>query len=99
MNANSVKLPLVVRIALWLWIVTSLGGAIYCFIFEGEVDYKEPLRLFDEVLIQCYYKCEKCGHKYIPTYNSMLWSMHMGRIRYIQCPNCHKKSWNKKVLK
>ena len=51
MNANSVKLPLVVRIALWLWIVTSLGGAIYCFIFEGEVDYKEPLRLFDEVLI------------------------------------------------
>ena len=51
MNANSVKLPLVVRIALWLWIVTSLGGAIYCFIFEGEVDYKEPLRVFDEVLI------------------------------------------------
>ena len=51
MNANSIKLPLVVRIALWLWIVTSLGGAIYCFIFEGEVDYKEPLRLFDEVLI------------------------------------------------
>lgn len=45
-----------------------------------------------------YYKCAKCGHKYIPTYNQVLWAMHFGRTRYMKCPNCHKKSWNKKVL-
>lgn len=45
-----------------------------------------------------YYKCAECGHKYIPTYSSMLWSMHMGRTRYMQCPKCGKKSWQKKVI-
>ena len=45
-----------------------------------------------------YYECNKCHHKYIPTYQSVLWSMHMGRTRYMKCPKCGKKSWNKKVL-
>ena len=45
-----------------------------------------------------YYECAKCHHKYIPTYSSVLWSMHMGRTRYMKCPECNKKSWNKKVL-
>lgn len=45
-----------------------------------------------------YYKCGKCHHKYIPTYQSVLWSMHMGRTRYMKCPKCGKKSWNKKVI-
>ena len=45
-----------------------------------------------------YYECAKCHHKYIPSYNSVLFSMHMGRTRYMKCPKCNKKSWNKKVL-
>ena len=45
-----------------------------------------------------YYECEKCHHKYIPTYSSVLWAMHMGRTRYMKCPKCNKRSWNKKVL-
>jgi len=45
-----------------------------------------------------YYKCGKCGHKYIPKYNSVLWSMHINRTRYMKCPKCEKRSWNKKVL-
>ncbi len=45
-----------------------------------------------------YYECKKCGHKYIPTYNSVLWSMHMGRTRYMKCPHCGEKSWQKKVI-
>ena len=45
-----------------------------------------------------YYECQKCHHKYIPTYSSVLWAMHMGRTRYMKCPKCGKKSWNKKVL-
>ena len=45
-----------------------------------------------------YYECAKCHHKYIPEYSSMFWAMHMGRTRYMKCPKCGRKSWNKKVL-
>lgn len=46
-----------------------------------------------------YYQCSKCHHKYVPKYNAVLWSMHMGRTRYMTCPKCHKKSWQKKGTK
>ena len=45
-----------------------------------------------------YYECAKCNHKYVPTYSSVLWSMHVGRTRYMKCPECGKKSWQKKVV-
>ncbi len=45
-----------------------------------------------------YYMCRKCGHKHVPTYNSVLWAMHYGRTRYMKCPKCEKKSWQKKVI-
>ncbi len=45
-----------------------------------------------------YYECQKCGHKYVPTYKSINLSMHMGRTRYMKCPDCGKRSWNKKVI-
>lgn len=45
-----------------------------------------------------YYECKECHHKHIPTYINVLFAMHSGRTRYIKCPNCGKKSWNKKVL-
>ena len=45
-----------------------------------------------------YYKCQKCGHRYIPKYSSVFWAMHMGRTRYMKCPECGKKSWQKKVI-
>ena len=45
-----------------------------------------------------YYHCDKCGHKYVPTYNSVLWAMHIQRTRYMRCPACGKWSWQKKVL-
>ncbi|WP_298528915.1 helix-turn-helix transcriptional regulator [uncultured Ruminococcus sp.] len=45
-----------------------------------------------------YYECAKCGHKYVPTFISVNKAMHMGRKRYMKCPECGKKSWQKKVL-
>lgn len=45
-----------------------------------------------------YYECQKCYNKYVPTYSSVLWAMHINRTRYMKCPKCGKKSWNKKVL-
>lgn len=45
-----------------------------------------------------YYECRYCGHKYVPTYGAMQKAMHMGRTRYMKCPHCGKKSWQKKVI-
>ena len=46
-----------------------------------------------------YYICKKCNHKFIPTYKQVNLAMHIGRTRYIKCPNCQKKSWHRKVTK
>ena len=46
-----------------------------------------------------YYECKHCHHRYVPTYGSVKMAMHMGRTRYMKCPNCQKSSWQKKVLK
>ena len=45
-----------------------------------------------------YYECAKCGHRYVPTYSSVLWAMHVNRTRFMRCPKCGKNSWQKKVL-
>lgn len=45
-----------------------------------------------------YYECAKCHHKYIPTYSNVLWAQHFGRTRYMKCPECGQKSWQKKVI-
>ncbi len=45
-----------------------------------------------------YYVCENCHHKQVPSYNAVLWSLHLGRTRRMKCPKCHKKTWQKKVL-
>jgi len=45
-----------------------------------------------------YYECKICKHRYIPTYKAVNTAMHIGRKRYMKCPECNKKSWQKKVL-
>ena len=45
-----------------------------------------------------YYKCKKCNNEYVPTYQSVFWAMHYGRTRYMKCPNCNKRSWQKKNI-
>ena len=45
-----------------------------------------------------YYECQKCHHKYVPTYGGVLWAPHIGRTRYMKCPECNEKSWQKKVI-
>ena len=45
-----------------------------------------------------YYECKECGHKYVPTFNEISFAMHLGRTRYLKCPKCGKRSWNKKVI-
>lgn len=45
-----------------------------------------------------YYECKKCHHRFVPTYFEALMSMHMSTTRYLKCPECHKRSWAKKVM-
>ena len=44
------------------------------------------------------YECQECGHRYVPTYKAVNLAPHLGRTRYMRCPKCGKKSWNKKTL-
>jgi len=73
------------------WKVTLVSSAILILI----------LCIYFAILIEQvagYYECRKCRYRYIPTYSQVLWAMHCGRTRYLKCPKCNKKSWNKKVL-
>lgn len=46
-----------------------------------------------------YYECAECGHIYKPS--SLLktaFAMHINTTRYMKCPKCGKRCWQKKVL-
>ena len=45
-----------------------------------------------------YYECDKCYYKYVPKYSSVFLAVHKGRTRYMKCPKCNEKSWQKKVI-
>lgn len=45
-----------------------------------------------------YYECQHCKHRYVPTFKAVFMAMHAGYTRYMKCPECGKKSWQKKVL-
>ena len=75
----------------WLRIVLVVSGVLIALIGVGFA-----LRIEQ---VAGYYLCKKCNHKYIPTYKQVLFAMHNGRTRYMKCPHCKKRSWNKKVVK
>ena len=45
-----------------------------------------------------YYECDNCHYRYVPTYKSVLFAMHINRTRKMKCPKCGKKTWQKKVI-
>ena len=45
-----------------------------------------------------YYECPHCGHRYVPDTFPFWMAMHVGRTRYLKCPRCGKRGWQKKVL-
>lgn len=74
----------------WQRVLLVFSGFIPCFV---GVCYAVKIEQ-----VAGYYKCAHCGHTYVPTMKSVMWSMHMGRTRYMRCPECQKKSWQKKVI-
>lgn len=74
----------------WLRSVIALSGII-----PGVVGLCCALRIEQ---VAGYYECQHCKHRYVPTYKAVNLAPHMGRTRYMKCPACSKKSWQKKVL-
>ncbi len=45
-----------------------------------------------------YYECAHCHHRHVPTYAQVFFAPHVNRSRYMKCPHCGKRSYQKKVL-
>ena len=75
----------------WLKIIIVLSAAIP---FTIGVLY--ALRIEQ---IAGYYECSNCHHKYILSYKTILFAMHINRTRRMKCPHCNKKTWHKKKIK
>ena len=74
----------------YLRIILVFSGVIPCFI--GFISCMKIEQ------IAGYYECKECGHKYVPSFKTINLAPHMGRTRYMCCPKCGKKSWQKKVI-
>ena len=74
----------------WQRVVLMFSGFIPCF-----VGFFFALKIEQ---VAGYYACQHCGHKYVPTFRATSCAMHMGRTRYMKCPACNKKSWQKKIV-
>ena len=74
----------------WVRVLVVLSGVIPAFI-----GIFIAIRLEQVV---GYYECKECGHRYVPTYKSVSFAMHICRTRRMKCPKCGKKSWQKKVI-
>ena len=84
MVASYVTMPTAWRIVLCVaGMVLALFGIHFCLIIEKDAGF---------------YECAVCHHKHVPNYKSVLWSPHMGRTRFMKCPKCGKKSWQKKTI-
>ena len=78
------------EIELWIKILLiTLGILIFAFGIYNSLKIEQTAG---------YYKCSNCNHKYIPTFNNVFKSMHFGRTRYMKCPKCKKRSWQKKII-
>ena len=82
--AAYVDLPVWVRIALIAFAVVMIF--VIAFVAVG-IEQKAG-----------YYECQKCHDRHIPTYRQTNLAMHIGRTRYMKCPDCGQWSWQKKVL-
>ena len=74
----------------WLRVIIAFSGFL-----PGLIGFGFAMKIEQ---VAGYYECQVCGHRYIPDLKAMYSAPHMGRTRYMKCPECGKKSWQKKVL-
>ena len=99
---------------IWIGAPATLAGLMMCVVaayVEMPIWIRVALIVFAFVMILAvafiavgieqkagYYECQKCHDRHVPTYWQTNLAMHMGRTRYMKCPECGKYSWQKKVL-
>lgn len=84
MAAALINMELYFRIILFVTaFVIFITGVVFALMIETEAGY---------------YECGHCKHRYVPEFKSVFFAMHNGRTRYLKCPKCHKRTWNKKVI-
>ena len=93
--------------------MTALIASIFIAAFlipEGVWQFVTILGVCVVFLIPCFYavklevnvgayKCKNCGHEIVPTYKEAMMAIHIGFTRHLLCPECHKRTWCKKVMK
>ncbi|MDE6471708.1 MAG: helix-turn-helix domain-containing protein [Clostridia bacterium] len=45
------------------------------------------------------YECNKCGEKFVPTLSAYILAPHTFHRRYLKCPHCGKKCWDKSHIR
>ena len=74
----------------WVAVLTVLAGLVPFLIaapFMMRIEQKAG-----------YYECKACGHRYVPRFVNVFIAMHVGRPRFMRCPSCGKRTWQKKVV-
>ena len=74
----------------WLRLVVAFSGFI-----PGLIVLMFAIRIEQ---VAGYYVCGACKHKYVPSFKAVCFAQHIGRTRKLKCPNCGKKTWQKKVI-
>ena len=78
------NLPLAIKIVILCFgFITAFIGLYFCMLIEMKVGF---------------YECGHCKENFIPKFSQIFLAMHFGRTRYMKCPKCGKKGWNKKVI-
>ncbi|MBD5083403.1 MAG: helix-turn-helix transcriptional regulator [Clostridiales bacterium] len=84
MAAALINMEIYFKVALFvIAFVILISGVVFALKIETEAGY---------------YECKNCHHRYVPKFKSVFFAMHIGTTRYLKCPKCHKKTWNKKVM-
>lgn len=84
-TAAYIEMPVIVRAFLII-----IGFVIFVFAMQSCIKIEQ---------VAGYYECPECQNRYIPTsYLNVFLAPHIGRTRYMKCPNCGKRHWQKKVL-
>ena len=81
--ASYAEMPIWTRVVLIvLGFILLIVGVSFCIKIETEAGK---------------YECKHCKYRYVPKYSSVYFAPHLNRTRYMVCPKCHKKSWQKKI--
>lgn len=81
--ASYAEMPIWTRVVLIvLGFILLIVGVSFCIKIETEAGK---------------YECKHCKYRYVPKYSSVYFAPHLNRTRYMVCPKCHEKSWQKKI--